>query len=483
MILLVALGLVLAARIGGRSDLDTKDQPKTVAYTADIVTHGRWVWPRDSLGNPTYKPPLYNWIGAPLVMALGWDEWVLKLPTLLAALAILGITIALARAILTPLLRRDAEAAGDVDDSAVRRLAGLGACIAGMAWIANFAVFRLIYIARPDMLVSCFVVLAFAAATLLMRQEAGRRWPLQLLLWLSVGAAALTKGPPALLPILYIPLAAWLVHGRLAVAVRTGITWGLPLAVALFALWAVPAWFTIPAGWGQRLHDIESFRMTHGGKWEWFRTAWQQPFYFTVRFLPWSPLFIAVLIFTPIRRWFRGEMGEMTLWVLLTLAFFSVPVLKRDDYILPAYPAAGIVVAWLVVCVLRKKWEPAPAAALLAGLLICAGTSANEMLSRHAPQFDYGENIKRFAEAIRKTAGPDLPRVVFVNVGYHPLETFLGVNQAAVLPDEADMKAAAWIVRPIQGDAADAVAVSGMIPNVIGNHTESRLGLYRVTRP
>ena len=78
-------GLVMLVIFGcrwfGPSDLYDNDQPKTVAYTVDMVEHGRWLLPVDMLGRPATKPPMYNWIGAPFVAA-GWhDEFALKLPS------------------------------------------------------------------------------------------------------------------------------------------------------------------------------------------------------------------------------------------------------------------------------------------------------------------------------------------------------------------------------------------------------------------
>ena len=50
------VAVVLAFRIFGPSDLDLKDQPKTVSYTLDIVENARWVWPHDMMGSSATKP-------------------------------------------------------------------------------------------------------------------------------------------------------------------------------------------------------------------------------------------------------------------------------------------------------------------------------------------------------------------------------------------------------------------------------------------
>ena len=65
--------VIFGCRWFGPSDLYDNDQPKTVAYTVDMVRHGRWLLPVDMLGRPATKPPMYNWISVPVVAA-GWHS-------------------------------------------------------------------------------------------------------------------------------------------------------------------------------------------------------------------------------------------------------------------------------------------------------------------------------------------------------------------------------------------------------------------------
>ena len=72
----------LAARIAGPSDLYDNEQPKTVAYTMDIVVHGRAIMPYDMKGRAPHKPPLYNWLAVPVVGGLGvYEQWAFALPS------------------------------------------------------------------------------------------------------------------------------------------------------------------------------------------------------------------------------------------------------------------------------------------------------------------------------------------------------------------------------------------------------------------
>src|SRR5829696_8900089 len=90
-LLLITLAIVLGARIAGPSDIHDKSQPKTVAYTADMVLHGHYILPRDMVGGPARKPPMYNWIGVPFVALFGFAEPVLKMPAILSGIATLSL--------------------------------------------------------------------------------------------------------------------------------------------------------------------------------------------------------------------------------------------------------------------------------------------------------------------------------------------------------------------------------------------------------
>src|SRR5438045_4837685 len=70
--------VMLSSRIIAPSALQRFDQPRTVSYTADIVLNGRWLIPRDFTGQTTTKPPVVNWLAAPVVALGFWTEWGVK---------------------------------------------------------------------------------------------------------------------------------------------------------------------------------------------------------------------------------------------------------------------------------------------------------------------------------------------------------------------------------------------------------------------
>src|ERR1700730_16185341 len=80
-VLLIACFVVmLGSRLLAPSTLQRFDQPRTASYTADVVVNGRWLLPHDMLGHPATKPPLVNWLAAPVVALGFWTELAVKWP-------------------------------------------------------------------------------------------------------------------------------------------------------------------------------------------------------------------------------------------------------------------------------------------------------------------------------------------------------------------------------------------------------------------
>lgn len=502
-VLVVSAAVVLGARALGPSDLYDQDQPKTAAYTVDIVEHGRWVLPRDMLGRPTTKPPMYNWVGAPLVMAMGTSELVLKLPSVLGGLAVLGLTVVMGRrtAAWLPRQERRWNTSEAADGRAGRAdVSWEVAMVAGVLWLACYPTAKLLYTARPDMLLTALLIGAWVLGTLLLEglgaALSGQRrwWVLATGFWLCVAGAALTKGIPALLPVVYVVLAARLRQGRWGAVRRTGILWGLPLAVVLVGLWCSAAYRLDPEHFTQTFVGYEAVGRVigmggeatdglvegkdRGGPVRIVLDVWKMPAWFVVRFVPWSVIAVLAMVHVPWRKWMSHAMGPAILWLVLVLAFFSLSAGKRADYLAPAYPAGAILAAyWLVVVAARHGVTAVRAAA--AGLVVLAGVAAWGLLESPAARDGYGERIADFADIARGYAGDQ--RVVFDGVGYNPLSTLMGVNQATDKPDEAMRKASDWLIRPI-GDDEFPIWASMPVPTGRTADKVRRLGLFRLNK-
>ena len=337
--LMALLFFALAVRFLSPSDIYDNDQSTPISHIADVAFNGHWLMQRSTEGILATKPPMVPWLGAIAVHATGrTNEWTYKLPVILAFVVVTMVVFDWAR-----------------------RAAGVAvATVAAAIWIANYHVFKLMYTARTDMLLAMWITLGLWSVQR-QRQlwqvdaeqagaEAAWRQPVLILMFgVTVGAGLLTKGPPALIPIAWlIGVVAWDRAWR-----RCRPVWqvsGALLAVAMLLAWLVPVLAAYPQ-WADNI-NVEVFeRITGTGSGAHRQTSFLSiPAYFLARFQPWSVLFAAAaLLWWFDRREPEGLMPWWPLfWVCMILLVFTIPRGKRADYILPAYPAAAMLIAALI---------------------------------------------------------------------------------------------------------------------------------------
>ena len=86
-VILTAFLIIAAIRITGPTDMYQGDQPKQADYVVDIVVRGNWLLQHHEGDVIASKPPLYNWLAAPLMFRSGKaNDFLLKLPSLVAGL-------------------------------------------------------------------------------------------------------------------------------------------------------------------------------------------------------------------------------------------------------------------------------------------------------------------------------------------------------------------------------------------------------------
>ena len=269
------------------------------------------------------KPILYYWILSASFRVCGWSEPGARLPSALAALAgLLAVT------------RLGALIHGS-------RRAGL---MAAVVLASSFEYFLLARAAVTDMILTALCTLALMLFFEALEKEGRRITPL--VGAACLGAAVLVKGPVGLL-VPGVVLAAYLAAtGSLRRWRRLR-----PLAGGVvFAGVALP-WFAFMA---RRYPDLVGEFLLRGNLGRFLSPEHRsQPFlYYPVvlaaGFLPWSAWLPAALG----RGWSRravpgaGGRGHVLLlsWLLAPLAFFSVAASKLPSYILPALPAAALLV-------------------------------------------------------------------------------------------------------------------------------------------
>ena len=360
LVAVASLLFAIMARIQGPSDIWDRSQPKTISYTTDIIAHGgnHWILPIERAEAAATKPPLYNWLAVPFVKLMGFSsELAHKFPSVLALCLTWLALVRLGK-------RLDTE----MDQS-------LGWMV-GIAVVANHTMFKLGYLARPDMLLTLWLTLAWMAATHVLtqgehqanRQTSLNRYLIALAFWLCAALAGLTKGPAALIALVYGVLAARMIGGSWRSLGLLQPLLGFPLFLLINGVWLYEVWRINPEHLTHTLLGDEVFGRVTGhmtqhelGGWRgWLFTMPYYVLYYFVRFLPWSVISIAAMVAVwrrtnlhprdsempssqrVLERWLVGA----SLQVVLVVAFFTLSTGKRADYIAAAFPPGALLASW-----------------------------------------------------------------------------------------------------------------------------------------
>jgi 4-amino-4-deoxy-L-arabinose transferase-like glycosyltransferase len=392
----VLVAAALLFHIGlGRIDLWAPDEPRFALVAEELrsMRHGTVGLAVLHLNGEVYtqKPPLYYWAAAALGSLTGHtSELAARLPSSLAGVAAIGLTLVLGRAL-------------------------FGSSAAAGLWAAALlaTVYRFAHLARRaqlDVLLTVFEVAALLAFWLLERgrvdqscaassDRARRKWLFAL--HLSLGLAVLTKGPVGLLPLATIAAyLAW--EGRLRDFRALVPLWGLALSLAPALLWIGAAVLLTPAGFfADAVVENLAGRFFAG-------TSHARPLYYYLYqlpadFLPWALLWplaglYAVRGLRSSDEGIRAPLRLLSAWFLTFLLFFSLSAGKRGLYLLPAFPALALICgAALDAAISRRAVLPswlarsltalAVAIAAIAGIgLVTPETSLPEIPSFRIPR-------------------------------------------------------------------------------------------------
>ncbi len=418
-----ALLWVLAARILGPSDAWDQSQPTTIAYTTDMLVNGRWVVPADR-GRPATKPPLYNWLAAPAVAASGYSsELAHKMPSVIGLVLCFVVVVVLGQRVIPE-----------------ARFNGAG-WLAGVMFLANYTIFKIGYLARPDMLLVLWMFVGWAAATALLvtRDDERRPW-LALTFWGCVGLAALTKGPAVLPLVLYAIVAPRLVTGRWGASRVFGWSWGPAAALVGISAWTYAVWRIAPNHLVEQLWCREILGHVTGigpsprGPIALLTTAPNMVWYYMARYEPWC----IFAILAAGRLWTRGSASGPRRWrsmdrtgvvlhgaaifVVLMIAMYTLVANKRADYLAPVYPPSSLLAAWwLVQAPSWRRWLP-----VLCAPLVLAGLAIYSTRALAAPFRGFGSTITEFVSLVDARVEADPAPIVCWVTGFTHFQSFLG---------------------------------------------------------
>ena len=330
---LLLAALLFFWQLGGH-DLWAPDEPYFAEGAREMVADGEWAVPHVNGEVTSDKPPLFFWLIALVSLPLGTvTEWTARLPSALAALGTVALTMRLGARFHGPRT----------------------AALAGAVLATTYLFWEKARWGQTDALLCALIWVALSAFE---AHRAGDANGLRagLLFWFAAALAVLAKGPVGLL----LPLGISLV---VLATDRDLSRWRsfAPSAGPLLFLAVVGAWIALATAggggeysvWGAlREHFVERglYGMHHR------RPVWYFAGVLPPNLLPWTALLPGAVVLA----WRRRLPADRFLVVaaFFVLVFFTLSTEKRELYALPAVPAFALLVASLVAAVCRWP-EPA----------------------------------------------------------------------------------------------------------------------------
>ncbi len=308
------------------------DEPRYAQVAQEMLARHDWITP--TLGGKPWleKPPLYYWQTMFAYRIFGVSDWAARLCSATdATLMVVAVYLFLRR------FRSDLQFVGFQLDGALMTASASG--VIGFSRAAS-----------TDMPLAAMFVIAMLA-WYAWHESASKRY--LALFYVFMGLAVLAKGPvaPFLAAVITVIFAA--AKGDYRPVTRT--LW-VP-GIALFCIIALPWYIAI------QLRNPEFFRvfilehnLARFGKDVFHHTA---PFWYylpaaLLGLVPWT-MFVAVALVEDIRGWWKEKREKfrsgdslrafLVIWLVVPIVFFSFSASKLPGYILPALPAASLLLA------------------------------------------------------------------------------------------------------------------------------------------
>jgi len=359
-VLLAVASLAILAGLGNGTFWEP-DEPRFAEATRQMFVRDDFLTPYLN-GAPRFeKPILFYWTQAAALAAFGDNEFSARLPSAVAGIGIVLLLYLIGAQITS------------------RR----AALIAGLVTATMFRFVTFARIGLTDIPVIFFVVAALYGFIRAVHQ-ASSAWAL--VAWMCVGLGVLTKGPVGVLPVaIWATYAVFIRDWSLVARIRPLIGGVLALAIALpwyvvMALQHGRAFtdFAIGHEMVERVLSEESFGAPARGFFYYFK-VWPGDA------APWSALLAASVgwiawRWSSVDRRVRHAVVFAAAWFLCVFLLFSLSRSKVPHYVLPAYPAAALLIGIFVDCVANTRedalWWRVPMAIVTVALLVLAALLA-----------------------------------------------------------------------------------------------------------
>ena len=287
-----------------------------------MIETGDWLTPHAPDEELLNKPPLTYWLIGLSYKIAGASYGAARLPSVIAALALLAL----------------------VYGFGLHTAGARGGLIAAATLGTSYLFVSFARMAMSDMLLTLFVSTSILCFIFLIRSHPVSSPALVLVAYVILGLGVLTKGPVAL-ALVIVPVGIELlirrsrevmrhVHPVIGLLILIGVT--LPyFAVVYFRLGAGPIHFFFVG---------ENLQRFTGSLYGWSRRpAGYELASFFLDFAPWSLLVPAVIWFDWRRRGARSAKRPLYVWLVWTIVLFSISNFQLDYYLMPAMPAAALI--------------------------------------------------------------------------------------------------------------------------------------------
>ena len=307
----------------GTYSLKEPDEGRYAEIPREMVETGDYVVPHLDYVRYFEKPPLLYWVTALSFKAFGANEWSFRMPNALMAFLCVVIMYLFA----------------------ARWFGNRTALLASLMLVSSFGFFAMAHIVTTDML---FSVILFIALLCFYEFYRGERVLFLYFFYAALAFAVLTKGPVALI-LLGATVGFFLLTERKFSFLKKMASLK---AILLFLAIAAP-WFIVIS-----LREKEFFQFffidQHILRFLTTKHRRSGPLYYFIPvlfggLLPWS-IFIPRAI---ISLWRVKEVRLFFIWSAVVFAFFSLSGSKLPPYILPAFPALSIILAYLF----QAEWQ------------------------------------------------------------------------------------------------------------------------------
>ncbi|NKB89505.1 MAG: hypothetical protein GKS06_14915 [Acidobacteria bacterium] len=203
-----------------------RDEARFARGTIEMLDRGDWIGPHFNDESFVGEPPLTYWLMSAGYGALGYNELGARLYSVIAAIGMTALIFLFGH-----------------------RVAGKSAAFAAaFAWLTCSQVFLLGRLAIADMSMILAITVIHWALWELLFEDGGRAF--EIALWLAAAGGFLAAGPAALItPVITLAVLRAATGPDQLNWRRTAASWGLPLALTLVGIWAVPMLRTGDATW------------------------------------------------------------------------------------------------------------------------------------------------------------------------------------------------------------------------------------------